>query len=287
VTADHGHVDEGGHGGAEPEVLSVPLVLAGRGIRRGARGEARQEDVAATLAFMLGLPLPGAGSGRILDEALLATARDPSALGAIQEQRQALGQSCGTPVEIGSGATPVDIDLALARIGEDRASRSRLERGPIFAVAFVLALAVLGLSAHAAGPRALLAGVAAYFVVFASLVAVFRVRLSLSGIRHEEHVSAYFLVLMAFALLAGVGATVLAARLSPRPATGYAVIAGVVAILALPVAWAIWRNGLTMHPWGFDLTTAFLTVVRLSEIQALGVSALLMPLLARLGRRRG
>jgi hypothetical protein len=286
VTADHGHVDEGGHGGAEPEVLSVPLVLAGRGVRPGTRGEARQEDVAPTLAYLLGLPLPGASQGRILDEALARPATDPTALAAIQMQRQSLGQSCLTPVEAGSNAAPVDIDPALARIAEDRASRSRLERGPIFAVVLVLALAVLGLAAHAAGPRALLAGVAVYFAVFAALVAVFRVRLSLSGIQHEEHVGSYFLWLMAFALLAGISAVAVASRLSPRPATGYAVLGGSVALLALPVAWAIWRNGLAMHAWGWDITTAFLTVVRLAEIQALGVLALFVPLLARLTRPR-
>jgi hypothetical protein len=238
--------------------------------------------VAPTLAFLLGLPLPGASEGRVLEEALLAPAQDRAA---VQAQRQALAQSCGTPVAVGSGTAPVDLDPALARIAEDRASRSRLERGPVFAVVFVLALAVLGLSAHAAGPRALLAGVAVYFVVFASLVALFRVRLSLSGIRHEDEVGVYFLRLLAFALLAALGASAVAVRLSRRPAAGYASIAGVVALLALPVAWAIWRNGLTMHPWGFDIATAFLAVVRLSEIQALGAAASLVPLLARLARR--
>jgi hypothetical protein len=286
VTADHGHVDEGGHGGAEPEVLDVPLVLAGRGIRAGAIGQAHQEDVAPTLAFLLGLPLPGASAGRILDEALVSHADGTAARAAIQAQRQALGRSCGTPVEVGSVATPVDIGLALARTAEDRASRSRLERGPIFAVVLVLALAVLGAAGHAAGPRALLVGVCVYFAAFALLVAAFGVRLSLSGIRHEEQIGSYFLWLMAFASLAGLGAAALASRIAPRPATGYAVIAALIALLALPTAWAIWRNGLTMHPWGFDITTAFLVVVRLGEIQALGATALLMPLLARLARPR-
>src|SRR5262249_49811218 len=36
VIADHGHTATGGHGGAEPEVTFVPLVLAGAGVRRGA-----------------------------------------------------------------------------------------------------------------------------------------------------------------------------------------------------------------------------------------------------------
>jgi len=35
ITSDHGHRDEVGHGGREREVLETPLVIAGRGIRRG------------------------------------------------------------------------------------------------------------------------------------------------------------------------------------------------------------------------------------------------------------
>src|SRR5580704_14648652 len=36
VTADHGHTNRGGHGGMEPEVLGVPLIMVGAGIRAGA-----------------------------------------------------------------------------------------------------------------------------------------------------------------------------------------------------------------------------------------------------------
>ncbi|HET8648148.1 MAG TPA: alkaline phosphatase family protein, partial [Vicinamibacteria bacterium] len=70
VTADHGHVPAGGHGGPEPDVMGVPLVLAGAGVRRGATGACAQVDVAPTLAVLLGLPLPAASQGRPLLDAL-------------------------------------------------------------------------------------------------------------------------------------------------------------------------------------------------------------------------
>jgi Metalloenzyme superfamily/Type I phosphodiesterase / nucleotide pyrophosphatase len=71
VTADHGHTDEGGHGGVERDVLEVPLVAAGAGIQRGARVEhARLVDIAPTIAALLGLPAPGHGLGRTLVEIL-------------------------------------------------------------------------------------------------------------------------------------------------------------------------------------------------------------------------
>ena len=47
VVTDHGHLDEGGHGGREPEVATAWAAAAGRGIRPGAPPLiARQEQVA-------------------------------------------------------------------------------------------------------------------------------------------------------------------------------------------------------------------------------------------------
>jgi arylsulfatase A-like enzyme len=59
VTSDHGQADQPG----------VPLVMAGRGIRSGVVGAARQIDVAPTIAGLLGLPVPAASQGRALVEA--------------------------------------------------------------------------------------------------------------------------------------------------------------------------------------------------------------------------
>ena len=70
VTADHGHTDAGGHGGIEPDVVEVPLILAGAGIRPGAAlGDVDLVDVAPTAAALLGLPAPRHGFGRTLIEA--------------------------------------------------------------------------------------------------------------------------------------------------------------------------------------------------------------------------
>ena len=50
ITADHGHTGRGGHGGVEPEVLTVPLILAGAGVRPGATSlDAHLIDVAPTV----------------------------------------------------------------------------------------------------------------------------------------------------------------------------------------------------------------------------------------------
>jgi hypothetical protein len=89
VTADHGHVAEGGHGGPEDAVMHVPLVMAGAGVRAGARGACRQIDIASTLSALLGLAVPASNQGRpLLDALVLDPARRRQALLALLAQRE-------------------------------------------------------------------------------------------------------------------------------------------------------------------------------------------------------
>src|SRR6059058_4916643 len=54
VTSDHGHLDEGGHGGTEPAVVAIPVVVWGAGaVRRTHAGRGR--DVGPTIASLLGI----------------------------------------------------------------------------------------------------------------------------------------------------------------------------------------------------------------------------------------
>jgi hypothetical protein len=79
VTADHGHIARGGHGGAEPEVVAVPVVLWGAGISRGIhRTGISARDVAPTMAALLGLPALAHARGISLlgDDAGARIARD-------------------------------------------------------------------------------------------------------------------------------------------------------------------------------------------------------------------
>jgi Metalloenzyme superfamily/Type I phosphodiesterase / nucleotide pyrophosphatase len=71
ITADHGHTGRGGHGGREPEVRAVPLILAGAGIVPGAQtAGAMLDDIAPTVSALLGIPSPGHAFGRTLVELL-------------------------------------------------------------------------------------------------------------------------------------------------------------------------------------------------------------------------
>jgi hypothetical protein len=60
VVSDHGHIATGGHGGWEPEVVDVPAVFAGAGVRFG-KGTGSLDQVAPTVAFLSGMPTPRNG----------------------------------------------------------------------------------------------------------------------------------------------------------------------------------------------------------------------------------
>jgi hypothetical protein len=81
VTADHGHVDIGGHGGWEQSVLHVPLVMVGKAIRQGVYTERLQADIAPTIAALLGIPIPVHAQGRPLVEMLEASAEAKGRIG--------------------------------------------------------------------------------------------------------------------------------------------------------------------------------------------------------------
>ncbi len=90
VTADHGHTGGGGHGGSEPAVMQVPLVLAGAGVRAGARlARGRLVDIAPTAAALLGLPPPGHALGRTLTSALRVDGVGGAALARVDQVRRA------------------------------------------------------------------------------------------------------------------------------------------------------------------------------------------------------
>jgi hypothetical protein len=71
VTSDHAHLSDGGHGGADSEVVTTPLVMAGGRVATGSREEIEQTDVAPTIAALLGAAVPSAAQGEILFDALL------------------------------------------------------------------------------------------------------------------------------------------------------------------------------------------------------------------------
>jgi len=71
VTSDHGYLAGGGHGGADREVITTPLVMVGPRVVPGALAQIHQTDIAPTIAALLGLAIPSAAQGDILFNALV------------------------------------------------------------------------------------------------------------------------------------------------------------------------------------------------------------------------
>lgn len=117
ITADHGHVAPGGHGGDEPEVSAAPLVLAGSGIIAGAAArDARLVDVAPTVAALLGIPAPRHAEGRALVE-LLALAPDHADRRAASDAARGAALAAVVQAARAGAAGPSSVRLAAVAIG--------------------------------------------------------------------------------------------------------------------------------------------------------------------------
>ncbi|HEY1550137.1 MAG TPA: alkaline phosphatase family protein, partial [Kofleriaceae bacterium] len=72
LLSDHGHLDDGGHGGEERELRRVQACIAGPGVTRGSGGPIHIVDIARALADSLGVTLDRRALGRPLAAALAA-----------------------------------------------------------------------------------------------------------------------------------------------------------------------------------------------------------------------
>jgi Type I phosphodiesterase / nucleotide pyrophosphatase len=310
VTADHGHIDPGGHGGSEPEVLEVPLVMAGRGIREGfAGGAARQIDVAPTIASLLGLPIPGGSEGRPLVEALdtkEANLRGVEARALAQktafarEYLSAVGSSEPVPTVDGVAEPREAMDVLDGAVAKARASRIAEEQSrrlPLVALAASLSFLLAAWCVRGCGWRGFLVALgtaAASEGLFRLLAHLRGLQPSISGINHDDDLAAYFLgvtVLGGVAAVACVVAVLWSAsrRSAPddrRPALlALCAALGALAVPASVVALAYWHQGLDMTWRVGDIAERFAANVGLARLQAAGLVAALVPALGWLSRR--
>ena len=268
VTADHGHIDrrgQGGHGGAEPEVLEVPLVLAGKSIESGVAGiEANQTDVAPTIAALLGLPLPANSQGRVLSETLAVAPEDLAAVERRQQEQAAL-----------RAAEMPDWDAA--------AAQQRARRTPVALASFALLAAALGLSLVRLKDRIVRVGVAlaAFAGVYYALFAVLGLGYSLSVIVREEYLVSFFLKDLIAALMATLAA---AAILRWRNLLALGVVA--TALFGLRVTFIHYQWGLRMEKLAPDFGWAFLAYLDLLALFTVGVTACIAAGVVALRRRR-
>ena len=179
VVADHGHTDAGGHGGVEPEVMTVPLVAAGAGIRVGATPQdARLVDLAPTVAALLAMPAPGHGLGRTLTELLTLDEAAAAARARADDDRLAV------TAKVVSDSRRVTLARVLARRG--------LRLAAVVALAVVLVAGALWLRRQGGlsfDRRTLILGVPGFFIVYVAMVSVLGQRFSPSFLPAKGHIA--------------------------------------------------------------------------------------------------
>ena len=304
ITADHGHIDHGGHGGGEGAVTRVPGVFLGTGVSMG-QGNALQEDVAATVAVLSGIPVPRHSKG---DAITSVVATSTSAPGIREAWRQRLrfaesyvdlvlgptGESASqTWVEgvHGEAITAFMDDADAARLAYDRRGRIWLGLAGLGgALLIVLAVGIASWRALVAA----LAGALVYGITYNFLYfGVHGYRWSLSAFNEETMVQAFFNGRMAEAALSGlIGVTAAAVvypllRRHPKPPQGRflpgwlslapATVLVIMAGLLIQVSWFVWAWGID-PVWRLpDFRWALKYDLDLIQMTALSVAALLGP----------
>ncbi len=308
IVADHGHIPAGGHGGWEASVVEVPGIFFGHGVLLG-EGNANQEDVAPTVAVIAGIPVPKHSKGDVLDgvvgEAGSARLRPAwsqrlwFATEYITYVLDPTGQSTDiqfAEYEHGASITRAMDDADSARLAYDR--RIRLWQG-LAALGIALGvLLVVGLVSWRALVAAL-SGTLAYYLVYNGLFFVVHgYRWSLSSFNEETMVQSFFNVRMVEALLAGLAAALVAGVVYPylrakaqgpwgsylpRWLTlGPTAVLVILVTLAIQVAWFAWAWGIA-PTWNLpDLKWGFKYDLDLIQATALGVAAMLAPLVTYL-----
>ncbi len=249
ITADHGHLDRGGHGGWEQIVLQVPFVGAGQGIKPGQYAQAEQAAIAPTVSTLLGLAIPAHNQGAILFDELdmpdsLQAARAVDLASQIAQRYNSMLQTIGDSRRVDSqlltdaqNALSAGNDAdALARSQQvldnayaqwdaartDRLNRERLGRIPIVLLALVIpALYLWWWRREGWNWRAPLVGVLVYGVLWnANYFLVDRFTYSISMFNKESQIVPFITGRVMEALLALLVAVIVVALLRRRAARG-------------------------------------------------------------------
>ncbi|HUS30957.1 MAG TPA: alkaline phosphatase family protein [Kofleriaceae bacterium] len=244
ITADHGHTGRGGHGGVEPEVMYVPLIAAGAGIKPGATvNDARLIDIAPTVSTLLGMPSPGHALGRSLVEILDIDEPNANARRLADQQRMAV---TGAIVAGAEARAAVDV-LA------NRALRiAAVVGGAILAI--VLATVLFKRRVLRFDIRAMLVSVPAFFVVYYALIGAVGQRFSPSLLPAQGHLAwvmaKYGIIAMVVQLLFNLWALRSQKTLPDRLATanGIALVGLMLAMIPAGLAWAFFPPPYTSVP---------------------------------------
>jgi hypothetical protein len=304
VTADHGHIDSGGHGGWEPTALHVPGVFAGSGVRLG-RGVGDLQQIAPTVSVLLGIRDPAFAQGEALRSVIStnnAAVLNFDVAHHIAFDAHYVGVVSGTEPSrerlSGGGAA----DMAVRQARDQRLAAERSGRVVISLAICLVALCVIALMGVASW-RALVAAFAGTVVYYAIYEALFflvhHYQWSLSAFNTETYVKSFMAWRMAeagFSALLGVAVAAavypllrrepkgpqLAQYLPGYLALGPATLLLVLGTLGIQVAWYLWWWGASITWTLPDLRAGFKYDLDLVQMTAIGMTVVLAPLVTYL-----
>ncbi|MEN8173662.1 MAG: alkaline phosphatase family protein [Chloroflexota bacterium] len=146
VTSDHGHIDQGGHGGSDHHTLLEPFVMAGASVRPGAYPDLQMVDIAPTIAALLGTNIPAANQGHVMSEMLvISPVYEQKIQAAIDYQQAQLLDNYQKAIGYEAALLPGDdpVEMHQDALNKARDSRLRTERWPRFSLVLVLLLCAM------------------------------------------------------------------------------------------------------------------------------------------------
>ncbi|MDE3088467.1 MAG: alkaline phosphatase family protein [Chloroflexota bacterium] len=318
-TADHGHIDRGGHGGPEEVVLNVEFVAAGKAIKPGKYDRAMQADLAPTAALLLGTSFPTDNQGDPMFDMLDMSTRAQAqrsvdwaqeiadryttiatviGTGTIDHPKLAEARAALSAGDDGAAATAARSDVNATRdraatLRESRLQQERLARTPL-ALLFLLpfALYIWLMRKMKWDFKTPLIGAVAYFAAYYALFFVRGYYFSLSMLNEDTDVVRFFAARTIDAIIALAIAAVVVGVLV-RGRSKYATVLSTVnaaffvaAIIWLQVTLFYWLYGFTWSWFIPDLTWGFKYYLDLLQTGAFMVKSppiptiILLPLIA-------
>jgi hypothetical protein len=312
VNSDHGHIDTGGHGGWEEEVIVAPLLIVGEGINPGSYGEVEQAKIAPTVAALLGTAMPAHNQGQPLFDLLDMPTR-AKAERAVDVARQHQGFYGQYLTKIGADAYAgnelAEAEQALAQgdhqtayergtefaegirqfaegARQSRLWRERLWRLPIALLILVIPALYLAFYPRKRDLLISLLGAGIYFVLYNGYFFIRGFTWSLSIFNEEYLIPAFLqqriiegaISLLIAAIVVGVlmrGRTLLDTALA---AVNMSLLVGLGLLLQVDLFY--WLYGLEWNWYLPDLKWGFKYYLDLLQFFATGLAALIAPVLA-------
>jgi hypothetical protein len=200
VSSDHGHLDAGGHGGTERDVVRIPIVVWGAGVVRGSR-IGRGRDVGPTIASLLGIGPLAHATGRPLVHGDVRAARQRDAVRAAVDATRpghdrlppavplvalallVLGVTCDVEPRSIASAPTYALVFAVLVLATDTVSFSVSNDSTLFGARLVALCMLAGLAQLRVGGRSSLvpAAVVAAVLALTALAAAHRPGASMRG----------------------------------------------------------------------------------------------------------